>query len=50
MTNRCLICNSSVVLSKDAAQAVAGLIAGLDGFIRGFQHSSCKQDPLSDAS
>lgn len=40
MTTRCLICNSSVVLSKDAAQAIVRLIGALDGFLRGIQRST----------
>lgn len=40
MTTRCLICNSSVVLSKDAAQAIVRLIRALDGFLRGIQRST----------
>jgi len=40
MTIRCLICNSSVVLSKDAAKALARLIGTLGGFLNGIQHST----------
>lgn len=40
MTTRCLICNSSVVPSKDAAQAIVRLIGALDGFWRGIQRST----------
>jgi hypothetical protein len=50
MTNQCLICNSPVVLSKDAAQAITALIGGLDGLIRGFQESRHNHPPISDAS
>jgi hypothetical protein len=40
MTTRCLICNSPVVLSKDAAKAIARLIGTLDGFLCGIQRSA----------
>jgi hypothetical protein len=40
MTTRCLICNSPVVLSKDAAKAIARLIGTLDGFLYGIQRSA----------
>ncbi|MCL6688683.1 hypothetical protein M8R19_08165 [Pseudomonas sp. R3.Fl] len=48
MITRCLICNSSVVLSKDAAKALARLIGTLDGFLRGIQHSPSRQPITSD--
>lgn len=37
MPTPCLICNSSVVLSKEAAQVIANLIGCLDAFLRGIQ-------------
>lgn len=37
MPTSCLICNSSVVLSKDAAQVIATLIGSLDAFLKGIQ-------------
>ncbi|TBV17400.1 hypothetical protein [Stutzerimonas kirkiae] len=37
MTIRCLICNSSVVLSQEETQAIALLIGLLDGFLKGIQ-------------
>lgn len=37
MPTPCLICNSSVVLSKEAAQVIASLIGSLDAFLRGIQ-------------
>ncbi|HBO9053364.1 TPA: hypothetical protein L5D50_000825 [Pseudomonas aeruginosa] len=40
MTIRCLICNSSVVLSQEEAQAIALLIGLLDGFLKGIQGAS----------
>lgn len=40
MATRCLICNSSVVLSKDAAKALALLIGTLDGFLGGIEKSA----------
>ncbi|HBO3902604.1 hypothetical protein [Pseudomonas aeruginosa] len=43
MITRCLICNSSVVLSKDAAKALARMMGTLDGFLRGFQQSHARQ-------
>ncbi|TBU79371.1 hypothetical protein DNK06_13255 [Pseudomonas daroniae] len=43
MTIRCLICNSSVVLSKDAAKALARLIGTLGGFLNGIQQSATAQ-------
>ena len=46
MSTRCLICNSSVVLSKDAAKALARLLGTLDGFLRGIQQSSAKLHDL----
>ncbi|WP_407733137.1 hypothetical protein [Pseudomonas citronellolis] len=47
MITRCLICNSSVVLSKDAAKALARLMGTLDGFLRGIQQSSARQPPIT---
>ncbi|WP_271410526.1 hypothetical protein [Pseudomonas sp. Q1-7] len=50
MVTRCLICNSSVVLSKDAAIAIARLIGTLDGFLQGVQQSTAKRQAIaSDA-
>ncbi|WP_425317556.1 hypothetical protein [Pseudomonas nitroreducens] len=46
MITRCLICNSSVVLSKDAAKALARLMGTLDGFLRGIQQSPARQRPI----
>lgn len=43
MTTRCLICNSSVVLSKDAAKALARLMGTLDGFLCGVQQAAARQ-------
>lgn len=43
MCIRCLICNSSVVLSKDAARAAALLIGTLEGALRGAQQSIIRQ-------
>ncbi|WP_061292026.1 hypothetical protein [Azotobacter vinelandii] len=40
MTTRCLICDSSVVLSQEEAQAIALLIGLLDGFLKGIQGES----------
>ncbi len=40
MTIRCLICDSSVVLSQEEAQAIALLIGLLDGFLKGIQGTS----------
>lgn len=40
MATRCLICNSSVVLSKEAAKALALLTGTLDGFLDGLQRSA----------
>ncbi len=37
MPTPCLICNSSVVLSKEAAQVIASLISSLNAFLRGIQ-------------
>lgn len=37
MPTPCLICNSSVVLSKEAAQVIASLIGSLDAFLRSIQ-------------
>lgn len=37
MPTPCLICNSSVVLTKDAAQVIASLIGSLDAFLKGIQ-------------
>ena len=39
MSSRCLICNSSAVMSKDAAKAIALLICTLNGFIRAAQQA-----------
>ncbi len=47
MITRCLICNSSVVLSKDAAKALARLMGTLDGFLRGIQQSPARQQPIT---
>lgn len=47
MITRCLICNSSVVLSKDAAIAIARLIGTLDGFLRGVQQATAKPQPAT---
>ncbi|PAU53496.1 hypothetical protein [Pseudomonas indica] len=47
MTTRCLICNSSVVLSKDAAIALARLIGTLDGFLRGIQQSATRPQTIA---
>lgn len=47
MTTRCLICNSSVVLSKDAAIAIARLIGTLDGFLRGIQQSAIRPQTIA---
>ncbi|PAU59202.1 hypothetical protein BZL41_17020 [Pseudomonas sp. PIC25] len=47
MTTRCLICNSSVVLSKDAAIAIARLIGTLDGFLHGIQQSATKPQTVA---
>lgn len=49
MTIRCLICNSSVVLSKDAAKAVARLIGTLGGFLNGIQHSAGSRPAVATA-
>lgn len=54
MATHCLICNSSVVLSKDAAIAIARLIGTLDGFLRGIQQAAAKpqtagSDPHSES-
>lgn len=46
MTKRCLICSSSVVLSKDAAKALARLMGALDGFLYGIQKSSAREQPV----
>ncbi|MNR06238.1 hypothetical protein D3C85_1223030 [compost metagenome] len=48
MITRCLICNSSVVLSKDAAKALARLLGLLDGFLRGIQQSPARQSITTD--
>lgn len=37
MTIRCLICNSSAVLSQQEAQTIALLIGALEGFLKGVQ-------------
>jgi hypothetical protein len=39
MTSRCLICNSSVVLTKDAAKAIALLMGAINGFLKGVRRS-----------
>lgn len=44
MVTRCLICNSSAVMSKDAAKAIALLIGTLDGFLQGLQQSKAQPD------
>lgn len=49
MTIRCLICNSSVVLSKDAAKSIARLIGALDGFLNGIQRSISVLPPTINA-
>ncbi|MDH0894869.1 MULTISPECIES: hypothetical protein [unclassified Pseudomonas] len=52
MVIRCLICNSSAVMSKDAAKAIALLIGTLDGFLQGLQQSKSQPDigsPLEQA-
>lgn len=43
MCTQCLICNSSVVLSKDAARSTALLVGALNGLLRGFQQSTVRQ-------
>ena len=48
MITLCLICNSSVVLSKDAAKAIARLIGMLHGFFIGIQQSPPRQQPASE--
>lgn len=47
MITRCLICNSSVVLSKDAAIAIARLIGALDGFLHGIQQTVTKPQTIT---
>jgi hypothetical protein len=47
MTSRCLICNSSVVLTKDAAKAIALLMGALNGFLKGIQRSTTHSPPIS---
>jgi hypothetical protein len=47
MITRCLIGNSSVVLSKDAAKALARLMGTRDGFLRGIQQSPARQQPVT---
>lgn len=37
MTIRCLICNSSAVLSQQEARTIALLIGALEGFLKGVQ-------------
>lgn len=49
MTTRCLICNSSAVLSKEAGQAIAGLIGSLDSFLKGYQQSASGKALVPDA-
>jgi len=39
MSIHCLICNSSAVMSKDAAKAIALLICTLNGFLRAAQQA-----------
>lgn len=39
MPTHCLICNSTAVMSKDAAKAIALLIGTLNGFLRGVRQA-----------
>lgn len=48
MTTRCLICNSSAVMSKEAARAIALLICTLNGLVRATQTARA-QPPLAPA-
>lgn len=45
MTTRCLICNSSAVLSKEAARAIALLICTLNGLLRAAQKARAQPVP-----
>lgn len=51
MSTHCLICDSTAVISKDAAKAIALLICTLNGFLRAAQqpcHSQPKP-PMCDS-
>ena len=45
MPTPCLICNSSVVLSKEAAQVIESLIGSLDAFLGGIQSPTEQGSP-----